>query len=76
MVEDIPEVDTAFGEEVDEIESIEDVPTIESHDELEEMLSEVEKLVEEGEGSYDACMRVADNDLELILLNCIRSRES
>lgn len=64
-----PEVDTQ------EIESIEDIPTIESHDELREMLSEIEELVDSGEGLFDACMRVAENDLELVLLNGITLRE-
>ena len=60
-----PEVDTQ------EIESIEDVPTIGDIEELRRMRSEVEGLVEDGEGRFDACMRVAENDLELIVLSGI-----
>lgn len=60
-----PEVDTQ------EIESIENVPTVEDSEKLEEMRSEVEELVNGGEGRFDACMRVAENDLELIILSGI-----
>jgi len=61
--------------ESDTIDSIEDVPAITDRDELNEMLEATRELVAEGEGWYDTCIAVADNDLELIILQELRLKE-
>lgn len=58
-----------------DIESMDDVPSIECPEEFQEMLDEVERLVEDGDGLNDACIRVVEDDLQLYLLTQAMIRE-
>ena len=58
----------------DTIESAEDIPEVESAEELNEKTEQVEELRETGEGWFDACLTVADNDAQRYVLIHLMAR--
>ena len=58
-----------------EIKSTTEVPSLDSSDELADMLDEVKRIRKDGEGWYDACLRVADNDAQTVVLTQLMLRE-
>ena len=51
-----------------DIQSAEDIPEIDDVGHLREKLEQVKELRKGGEGWYDACLRVGDNDAQKFVL--------
>lgn len=59
----------------EDIQSAEDIPQIDSAEELNERIEQVKELREDGEGWYDACLRVGENDAQKYVLLRLMLRE-
>jgi len=58
-----------------DIETVEDIPQISSSTELNEKMERVRELRREGEGWYDACIRVGENDAQKYVLTQLMLQE-
>jgi len=53
------------------IESAKHIPEVDAVGELNEKIEKVKQLRQDGEGWYDACLRVAENDSQTYVLLCM-----
>ena len=57
------------------IEQADDIPDIDDVGDLQKKMEQIKQLREGGEGWYDACLRVADNDAQEFVLTQLMLRE-
>ena len=58
-----------------DIETVEDIPQINSAEELNEKIENAKQLHRDGDGWYDACLRVGENDAQKYVLTQLMLRE-